>query len=240
MPKYDWYDAEIVNILDETPTVKRFFLQVPALDRYKFEAGQYVRLELPIPDVKKHRHYSISSAPNGSNVFELLIVLEPKGKATNYLFNEVNPGSKIKVTNATGRFLLPPVLDKEICFIATGVGLAPLRSMYLNILKHEVPHKDIHVVFGTRYEKDIVLRKEAEELQERYPEFHYHPVLSREDDPNWKGHKGYVHKVYQEIYEDKRPAYFMICGWKNMVQEARKNLLDAGYPRSDIYFERFD
>lgn len=240
MAKYEWYNAEVIKIQEETHNVRRFFIRVPEKDNFDFEAGQFIRMELPVAEITKHRHYSISSAPSGDNIFELMIVLEPNGKATNYLFKNVQPGSTLRVTNPMGRFVMPEQLDRDICFIATGVGLAPLRSMYLNILRSGKPHKDVHVIFGTRYQKDMVMRKELEELAEQYPEFHYHPVLSREDDAQWSGPKGYVHSVYQEAFKDKRPAYFMICGWKEMVKEARRNLLDMGYDRSDIFFERFN
>jgi len=81
---------------------------------------------------------------------------------------------------------------------------------------------------------------ELNELEKGFPSFNFYPVLSRESSPEWKGRKGYVHQIYSELYSGKPPAYFYICGWKNMILEARDNLLKMGYVRNDIKFELYD
>ena len=87
--------------------------------------------------------------------------------------------------------------------------------------------------------KDILYRKEFEKLAAENPEFHFIPVLSR-DNPEWTGRKGYVHAVYEEIFADKRPAYFYLCGWAEMLKEARHRLEAMGYDKKDIRFELYD
>jgi ferredoxin-NADP reductase len=34
-------------------------------------------------------------------------------------------------------------------------------------------------------------------------------------------------------------AHFYICGWKNMVDEARTTLADLGIPKNQIHFELY-
>ena len=88
--------------------------------------------------------------------------------------------------------------------------------------------------FGTRREENILYFKEMQELVEALPQLNYHIILSREP---WKGRQGYVHEVYKEIIENyfqamengdynELPLEFFICGWKDMVDEARKTLFD--------------
>ncbi len=96
---------------------------------------------------KLNRQYSIASAPDNSNKIELLIVYNPVGKGTNYLFKEVKVGTILKVSKALGRFVLPESSDKEICFICTGVGLAPFRSMYLDVLNNNKNLQKIKSLF---------------------------------------------------------------------------------------------
>jgi CDP-4-dehydro-6-deoxyglucose reductase len=170
----------------------------------------------------------------------MLIVLDPKGQATNYLFHECKVGSEIRMSEPMGKFILPENIEKELCFICTGVGLAPLRSMIHDVFKRNVPHKDIHLVFGTRYLEDLVYYEEFQNLQREFPEFHYHVTLSRETEDKWDGKKGYVHNVYKEIYSDKRDANFYICGYKGMINDARRTLHEIGYTKDDINFEKFD
>lgn len=239
MAGLDWYNGKVVDIIKETGNIRRFFIEVPEVDRFRFKSGQYIKVEFPTAHKKNYRQYSIANYPNGSNVFELLIVLNPEGYATNYMFNEVKIGSSLKISESRGNFILPEAIEKDICFICTGVGLAPLRSMYLNIIKNNIPHKNIYLVFGTRYMKDLIYIDEMQELDKR-DDFHFVPVLSREISPEWTGRKGYVHDIYRELFNDGRDAEFFICGWRDMVSQARSNLMEMGYERRAIHFERYD
>lgn len=238
--KYEWYNGKIVDIIDETPTIKRFFIQIPEVEKFEFIPGQFVRLEAEINSETVLREYSIASAPTEKNIFELIIVIAEDGKLTPYLFNEIKIGSTIRTSSALGKFLLPPKLDKEICFICTGVGIAPFKAMIDNIFNKNIPHKDIHLIFGTRYMIDLCYPKELNCLAEKNKTFHFYPTLSRETSEEWKGKKGYVHNIYKELFKHKPDALFYICGWKNMIFETRDNLLEIGYDRRSIKFELYD
>lgn len=235
----DYFDAEIVEIIQETPTVRRFILQFKDLEKFDFKAGQYVKIDMPIDDKKTYRQYSIASAPVGDNKIELLIVFNPVGKGTGYLFNVATEGTILKVSKALGRFVLPEEIDKEICFICTGVGLAPFRSMYLDVINKKIPNKGIKLIFGTRNLEDLLYKEELENLHKNIEYFDYLPTLSRAGD-EWHGRKGYVHPIYKEFYSDVHPTQFYLCGWDAMISEAKKNLKDIGYTRRDILFEKYD
>lgn len=240
MARYNCYTGKIINIIDEAANIKRFFIEVQGLEEYKFTAGQYVRLDLPVEYKKGIRYYSIANEPDGTNVIELLILLDPNGQATNYLFKQCSVGSEIRMSEPMGKFVVPEKIEKELCFICTGVGLAPLRSMIRDIYKRNIPHKDIHLVFGTRYKGDLVYSEEFNNLQNEFPEFHYHVTLSRENSTEWQGNQGYVHDVYKKIFHDGRDAAFFICGYKGMITDARNTLHSLGYTKHQIYFEKFD
>jgi len=239
---YHFYNSVVIDIKDENPLVKRFFFHIPEVEDFKFGAGQFVMLDLPIESKIKTRSYSIASAPDGTNVIELLISLNPEGLGTPYLFKEVKIGSKILLSQPAGKFMQPPAasIDTDICMICTGTGMAPFRSYVDDLVNRKVPHKNIDIIFGCRYEKDIIYRKEMEELTKTLPGFRYSVVLSREDSPTWQGEKGYVHAVYEKLFADKRPAMFYLCGWKVMIKEARDRLIAMGYDKKQIKFELYD
>jgi len=239
---YHFYNSEVIDIIDENPLVKRFFFRMPEVEHFNFGAGQFVMLDLPIDSKIKTRSYSIASAPDGSNVIELLISLNPEGLGTPYLFKEVKVGSRILLSQPAGKFMQPSSnnVETDICMICTGTGMAPFRSFVDDIVNRKVPHKNIDVIFGCRYEKDIIYRKEMEELAKTLPGFRYTVVLSREQSPTWQGEKGYVHPVYEKMFADKRPAMFYLCGWKVMIKEARDRLMAMGYDKKQIKFELYD
>ena len=233
-----WRTGKVIKITDENSNTRRYWVEVPELTSFDFVPGQFVTLDLPIHEKpnKRWRSYSIASWPDGTNVFELVIVLTPHGAGSGWIFENVKEESELKFRGALGTFVLPPVLDKDLLLICTGTGIAPYRAMLHHILNHKIPHQQIYLIFGTRTEADILYYEEMKELTTRLSDFEYIPVLSRQD---WKGRKGYVHAVYEEICSDHRPAYFFLCGWRNMIDEARERIQAMGYDNKEVHLELY-
>ncbi len=240
-----WRTGKIIRIEQQAEHSCRFFIKVPELDVFDFKPGQFVTLDLPI-DEKPHkrlRSYSIASWPDGTNVFELCIVLLPEGKGTNYLFTEVKVGDEIKLRGPVGVFTLPELIEKDIYLICTGTGVAPFRSMLHYIADHKVPHKNIYLVFGSRKKNNLLYYDELNQLATNTPGIHYIPTLSREE---WEGRTGYVHQVYEDIINEKKNAIgelpaaaFYLCGWKNMIDEAKQRIQALGYDKKSIHQELY-
>ncbi len=74
------------------------------------------------------------------------------------------------------------------------------------------------------------------EMEKSIENFSYIPILSRE---TWEGKMGYVHDVYKQLCANDKEANFMLCGWKNMIDDARKNLAEMGYDKKQIHFELY-
>lgn len=233
-----WRIGKVIKIENHTHNTKRFFIEVPELSSFDFVPGQFVTLDLPIHEKpnKRWRSYSIASWPNGTNVFELLIVLAADGLGTTYLFNEVKVGSELTFRGAQGVFTLPGILDKDLFLICTGTGIAPFRSMVNNIHLQQTTFKSVHLIFGCRKKEDLLYYEELNELQLKLPGFHYYPTLSRE---HWDGLHGYVHPVYMELCQNRQEAQFFLCGWKHMIDEAKKHILEMGYDRKTIHQELY-
>jgi NAD(P)H-flavin reductase len=238
---YTFYPSEVIDIIDVNPVVKRFFFRIPEMENFIFAPGQFVMLDLPIDSKIKTRSYSIASAPEGNNIIELVISLNEQGLGTPYLFNEVKVGTKLPLSQPAGKFMKPPVsTDLDICMVCTGTGIAPFRSFLIDLISKKLPYKNIDLIFGTRFEKDILYKEEMEELSRTIPGFRFITVLSREQSPSYTGEKGYVHQIYQDLYSIQRPAHFYLCGWKVMIKEAIQHLQDMGYDKKTIKFELYD
>jgi phenol/toluene 2-monooxygenase (NADH) P5/A5 len=236
---YAFNEATITHIIDENDVVKRFIVKVPAETPFTFKAGQFMMFDLPIDSKYTNRSYSISSAPSDDNTFEVCIVLNPQGLGTPYMWKNFKVGTTVNISRALGKFTIKEPVEEDICFICTGTGIAPFRSMLLDIKNRGVAHKNLYMVFGNRWTKDILYRQEMEELENTLENFKFIPVLSR-DNEGWEGKKGYVHPVYEELFADKRPARFYLCGWSDMLKETRQRLEAMGYDRKSIKFESYD
>src|SRR3954469_18397677 len=104
-----WRTGKVIRIENETNATRRFWIEIPELESFNFKAGQFVTLDLPIHEKpnKRWRSYSISSWPNGTNEFELVIVLMEGGVGTKYLFDEIREGSELILRGPQGVFVLP-------------------------------------------------------------------------------------------------------------------------------------
>lgn len=238
---WKWYDSKVIRIEELTKTVRSFFLEIKDVDNFEFEAGQFVTLDLPISEkrLKRWRSYSIANAPDGSNVIELCVVLLEGGLGSTYLFEEVKIGTELRFKGPSGAFYLPQNIEKDIVMVCTGTGIAPFRSMLTDIINTGKSHKNLQLIYGSRYQEDILYRKELEELSKKHDFIKYDIALSR--DENWNGYKGYVHQIYmgnnKEV--DGETKYYL-CGWTAMIDEAVANLLiKKKVDKKDIIYELY-
>ncbi len=231
-----WRKGYVTKIENETADTRRFWITIPELEAFDFLPGQFVTLDLPIHEKvnKRWRSYSIASWPDGSNVFELLVVLDPNGTGTNYLFNELHVGSELTLRGPMGVFTLKEPVENDLIFICTGTGVAPFRSMVQHIKLQQIPHQKIFLLFGCRTKNDLLYYNEMKSLENSLEGFHYLPTLSREP---WDGPTGYVHALYEALCAGKTPAHFYLCGWKGMIDEATERILKMGYEKKDVHAE---
>ncbi len=231
-----WQTGIVKSIVQATPNTRRYFIELPETPSFTFAPGQFMTLDLPIHEQrnKRWRSYSIASTPDNTNIIELAIVHVKEGEGgSDYIFKNITEGSPLTMRGPQGVFVLPP-LDKDLYMICTGTGIAPFRSMLHYIHNNNLPHKPIKLIFGTRRQEDLLYADEMRELEMLIPNFSYHPVLSRE---TWASDTGYVHAVYERLCADKGPANFMLCGWREMIDEAKTRLHEMGYDRHDVHVE---
>jgi len=243
-----WQTGTVIRIIQETWNTRRYFIQMKDIEEFNFKAGQFVTLDLPIGEkpVQRWRSYSIASHPDGSNIIELLIVLLEGGAGTTYIFNQITEGSEFILRGPQGLFTIPDLIETDLFFICTGTGIAPFRSILYDIRKHGKFHKTIYLIYGCRTKKDLLYFDEMIALQNEIQCFQFIPTLSRE---SWDGKTGYVHQIYEHICQSKStgpftiaenyPALFYLCGWKFMIEDARRNLAQMGYDKKDIRFELY-
>ena len=257
---WNWQTATVTAIEQLNSTTRRFCLTVNDTDCFDFRAGQFVTFDLPISEkrLQRWRSYSIASAADGTPNFELCIVQLQGGAGTRFFFETVEIGTVLTFKGADGAFVLPETIETDVTMICTGTGIAPFRAMLQHIFNNNIPHKKLHLIFGTRYKTDILYVDEWRDLAEKHPEFSFSVALSREyllqEDSLQEGfisfYKGYVHRVYNanlqknDVKNDTandtlNTMRYFICGWQAMIDETRKNLQAANIPTSQIHYELY-
>ena len=228
-----WSSASFISIENLTNSTWKFVIKPN--DNFKYTPGQFIQIKIK----NIVRSYSIASYNSSENIFELLIVKLEGGVMSKILFEEINAGDKLEIKGPLGRFTLPEKIDGDIFLICTGTGLAPFRSMLQYIIQNNILTQRIYLIFGTRTKNNLLCYNEILDMQNYISSLKYIPVLSRE---NWEGKSGYVHDQYLNIINQENPKkpIFYLCGWRNMVREARNNLKELGFESKKIKLEIYD
>lgn len=219
------------QVLNEKFTQFSFELVTP--HELSFSAGQYVSIQ--VTERGDRRSYSISSSPGIMHGFELLVEPIPNGLGSSYLQN-LKFGDEIKILAPMGRFVLDET-NPAYTLIATGSGLAPFRSMVLDLLQEKHDSRPITLYWGLRHAEELVYQDEFQQLATAFPNFKFHPVLSQAPQ-EWPLCRGRVTDCLS-VHEISPSSGYYLCGSEKMVHDMLELLLQRGIPATQIHHEKF-
>ena len=252
MAPFQSFTARLARSHPLSEPTRHLEFEVPELPRFGFVAGQWLSMKTNKPDGEEiTRAYSIASPPDQTNRFALCLNRVQDGFMSNYLC-DMKEGTEIICQGPFGNFILRPPM-RDTIFIATGTGIAPIRSMlhwlfepagdgpgnasHAGVSRHE--GKQVFLLFGSRTEGDIYYHDEFLRLAERHRNFHYLPTLSR-GRPEWHGLRGYVQEHVTGIVNGRTDMHAYICGLKKMITANRGLLKGLGWDRKQIIYEAYD
>jgi len=219
---------------------KHLEFEMIGMRRFGFVSGQWLSFQQVKPQGEElTRAYSIASPPGEDPRFALCLNRVQDGFMSNFLC-DMKEGEEIRCQGPFGDFILRPPM-RDTIFVATGTGVAPFRSMLHWLLADESRHqgKELSLLFGSRYEKDIYYHDEFLRLAAQHHNFHYLPTLSR-GSSQWRGLRGYVQEHVTSIAPHRRDMLAYICGLDKMVKANRELLKSLGWDRKSIHYEKYD
>ena len=234
MPKASYpTTVEAIQIL--TPTVKVFRLRFQPGADFRFIAGQYVMVDIPKDGGVIQKAYSIASSPMQVGSIDLCIKLVEGGYVSTYFHHSVEVGTCLTVYEAQG-FFVDRGGDRERLYVATGTGIAPIRSM-IQTLYADGFDGPTALYFGVRYEDEILYESEWRRLQAEHANFHFHPTISRPK--AWQGDTGWVQDSLRKYLVDPGAKEAYVCGVVPMVKAVKPLLMELGVPRQQIHTEKY-
>jgi predicted ferric reductase len=150
----------------------------------------------------------------------------------------LDAGMSVRMQGSFGNFKLDSAPEKQYLFLATGTGIAPIRSQILSALKEQKDTRPMHLLFGVLKREDLFWMEEWRGLEEQYPNFHAHiSCLSGEAD--WHGETGSLQERLPRILRELVAPSVYICGAPVTVKELKEQCLTLGIPKSDVHFESY-
>lgn len=228
------YQARLSDKIEynERYTQYRFTLiEPPTMDN---QAGQYVLLQI---DPKTTRAYSMSDRPDVHASFELLVDHSPNGPGTTFL-RQLKFGDEVKAILPLGQFVVrdAPVAD-ELIFLATGSGIAPIKSMLTDLLQNRQDTRPMTLFWGMRHDQDLFWLDFFADLQKSYSNFTFVPVISQPS-PNWELSTGHITDYLSQLPLTV-PTQFYLCGNQKMVTEIKTVLQEKKISPQFIITEQF-
>jgi len=124
-----------------------------------------------------------------------------------------------------------------LVFVATGAGIAPFKSMIEDQLRNKQDQRQITLHWGMRQPKSLLWLEEWQELVEAFPNFHFHPVLSKAPEA-WTLCRGRVTDCLS-IHQLPTSAAYFLCGSKAMIEDTTNVLTQKGVSKELILLEKF-
>ncbi|MBX0305299.1 FAD-binding oxidoreductase [Haloarcula salinisoli] len=172
-------------------------------DPVEFAAGQY--LSLRYQDTT--RVYSIASSPTRDEL-EFCVGRVPGGQMTSELAVDLEAGDTVTLRGPYGELLLEEPSPRDIVFLATGTGAAPLKSMIDYLFdtgrdRYEDTVRDIWLVLGGGWKDTLPYRVAFQSYADERDNFHFVPTVSRESYlTEWTGETAYVQHTLAKYLED--------------------------------------
>ena len=229
------FKAEVKSIVNLAPNIFEYKFKVLDLD-FEYKAGQFVMMVFDslIDDSKNvSRAYSISSKPN-SKEFELCVEIIEGGQAGTY-FSALKEGQVVTFKGPFGMCYLKPENHNDLIMIATGTGIAPIKSIVDDLIAKGDKRK-IEILFGVRFEENIFY-KDLLDSYSKHENINARITLSKPNEA-WQGLNGRVTAHLEDFNWENKDLY--ICGNGAMIREVRQFGLDQGLDKKQIHLEIFD
>ncbi len=234
----------VESIKNLTYDIKELRIRLVEPNSIDFLAGQYIQLVIP-PYEKVtqsvQRAYSISSPPSDSGHIELVIRLVPGGIATSYIFNHMQEGEIVEFVGPFGEFYMRNT-QADMIMIAGGSGMAPIKSIILDMIDKGIRNRNVWFFFGARSKRDLFYVEMFRAIEKEWDRFHFIPALSNpnpEDD--WTGEVGLITDVVDRYLtnivpkDNEKEAY--LCGSPGMINASIQVLQKHGIGK--IYYDKF-
>ncbi|MHC4519186.1 MAG: FAD/NAD(P)-binding protein [Planctomycetota bacterium] len=224
---YQPINGEITKVIDESPTIKSFVI-VPE-KAFPFATGQFVELTLP---GEGEAPFTPSSSPTISEEMEITIM--KAGRVTARL-HECQKGQPVAIRGPYGNgYPIDAFVGKHVYIVGGGVGLAPIRSLFLTLVDRIGDFKSVVCRFGARTPADFIYK---DTLFGEWQKLDGVEIKLTVDEANgeWDGNVGVVTTILGPKDVDIKNAVAVVCGPPIMMKFATINLLEYGFDLNSIY-----
>ncbi len=224
------YSHELV-----APDVSLLRLRLPAGQRAKFQAGQYLQIRM---DDGSARCYSMANPPQESDGVTLHVRHVPGGLFSGKVVG-LKAGDLLTIELPFGHVNLPQDDLRPLVFVAGGTGFAPVKSILDDMAKRKL-QRTITLIWGAREASGLYLHAAVDKWLRQWPAMRFVPALSgTPDDSLLNAFAGRVDEALRTHCPDLAGHVVYACGSPAMVDAVRRVALQTGAEPADIHADAF-
>jgi NAD(P)H-flavin reductase len=144
-------------------------------------------------------------------------------------------GDEVRFKGVAGMFYLRGAPGRDVLFVATGTGIAPIRSMLLDLLDRN-DGRTATLFWGVRSERDLYYQDELHALARTHTNFSFEMTLSRPTGA-WRGETGRVTRLVDQRVSGVGSLSAYVCGNARMIADVAAILNTKGL--CPIYREKY-
>jgi 3-ketosteroid 9alpha-monooxygenase subunit B len=233
-PKHSFHSLRIADVVTETADARSFTFEVPprleALFRYV--PGQFLTFEVPWQQMRLHRCYSLSSAPECDALPKVTVKRIERGRVSNWFNDELRPGSTLDVKPPEGLFVLRrEEAERPLVMFGGGSGITPILSLIKSALLGT--RRALKLVYANRDRASIIFRDELETWRGRFPE---RLTIQHQLDVE----HGFMHAAnVKDAFAGLEHADFYVCGPGPFMDIVEASLEERRVGGGHVFIERF-
>jgi NAD(P)H-flavin reductase/formate hydrogenlyase subunit 6/NADH:ubiquinone oxidoreductase subunit I len=226
------YVPKLATIIKKVPmTASETLFEVKLEDGVELghKPGQFVEVsifgigEAPI---------SISSSPTKKETFELCV--RKLGNVTTKL-HKLNVGDRIGIRGPFGNgFDAESLKGKDLLFVAGGLGIAPLRSLFNYVLDNRKDYGKVFLLYGCKEPKEILFGEELLSLASREDVEFKSAVNWCPENETWTGSIGVITTLIPQVSFDPEKTIAVLCGPPVMYKFVIADLKGRNVPDDHI------
>jgi ferredoxin-NADP reductase len=227
-------------VSDVTHDVKNFVFEPEGDQLFEFDAGQFLTLMLDIAGAPVNRCYTISSPPTRPNRIAITVKRVVGGKVSNWVHDNILPGSKVTALAPLGAFTLTSRPAEKLLLLSAGSGITPLMSM-LRTLYDLGSDADIVFLHSARTPSDILFRSELAAIELFMPNLRVVNVCEADyPSERWGGMRGRLSPtMLHTIVPDLLERTIFNCGPMPYMDAVRRILDELDYDLGSYHEESF-
>ena len=222
--------ATILETVQETHNIMTFrvrFDDAAKMAAFTFGPGQVGQLSAPGIGEST---FVINSPPTRMDYLQFSVMRT--GEVTGKLHNLV-AGDKIGVRAPLGKpFPVEDMKGKDIVFVGGGIGMAPLRTLFLYMLDNRADFGKIRLLYGARSPLDMAFSSELPEWTSR-KDIETTLTIDR-DAEGWQHKVGLIPNVLLEMAPSAENCVAITCGPPIMIKFTLEALKKLNFPDEQI------